>query len=170
MLEKHSKKFKPSTHVKVFSWESNIAWFSLPDPFTHTPRQIFRDTYNYRARLNVGLQDGYAKIGNYENDKRERGAKENHKSFFLSSFAAKVIGCRFWIASIYLNTFSDLSCTQGIKCHTIAHTLQLSGVERRKPEIRNGSIYKSFLGFRGLSSFGDKLWYPFLFWIFMVEV
>ena len=30
-----------------------------------------------------------------KNDKRERGAKENHKSFFLSCFAAKVIGFRF---------------------------------------------------------------------------
>ena len=89
---------------------------------------------------------------------REReGRKKITKVSFCLVLLLKCSVVDFEIASIYLNTFSDLSCTQGIKFHTIAHTLQLSGVERRKPEIRNGSIYKSSLRFRGLSSFGGKL-------------
>ena len=48
----------------------------------------------------------------------------------------------FEIANIHLNTFSNLSYAQGIKCHTIAHILQLSGVEWRKTEIINSSIFK----------------------------
>ena len=48
----------------------------------------------------------------------------------------------FEIANIHLNTFSNLYYAQGIKCRTIAHILQLSGVERRKTEIRNSSIFK----------------------------
>ena len=84
---------------------------------------------------------------------RQVGGKEyqhgGHKvmQHLLSCFAAKVISYQF--CNCYLNTFSDLSCAQGIKCHTIARILQLSGVEQRKTKFRNGSIYKSFLRFRG---------------------
>ena len=85
----------------------------------------------------------------------------------LSCFAAKVISYQF--CNYYLNMFSDLSCAQGIKCHTIARILQLSGVEQRKTKFINGSIYKSFLKFRGVFRLSEvncniPPYFGFLWW------
>ena len=65
----------------------------------------------------------------------------NASIYCLVSFL-KWLVIDFEIANIHLNTSSHLSNAQGIKCHTIAHILQLSGVEQRKTEIRNCSIFK----------------------------
>ena len=43
----------------------------------------FWDAYNHPCLSNVGLQDGYAKIGYKQNDKREREGGERKSQKFL---------------------------------------------------------------------------------------